>query len=132
MKIKLLTFSNPITQDEIRSESMAGVEAWHERAQDGGCEVSPISLECSGMALMEDDEQQLRLMLICEDGAAAIDIQMGEESSGAMLEAIETGRAHMMAQALMSFVEDIGETKLKEASDLVAAGMFGGVEPGES
>lgn len=132
MKIKLLTFSNPITKDEIRNESLADVEAWHERAREGGCETSPVSLECTGIALMEDDEQNLRLMLICEDGSAAIDIQMGEESSGAMLDALETGRTHMMTQALMAFVDEVGETKLKEASDLVAAGMFGGMEPGES
>ena len=131
MKIKLLTFATPLDKDSIR-EDLLTVDDWHERARAEGSHISTGGIECCGMALMEDDEQQLRLMLICEDGAAAIDIQMGEEASGAMLEALETGRAHMMAQALMSFVEDIGETKLKEASDLVAAGMFGGMEPGES
>ena len=131
MKIKLLTFTKPLTKKEIRND-LPSPEAWHERAREDGSTISTVGIECCGMAMMEDDEQQLRLMLICEDGSAAIDIQMGEEASGAMLEAIETGRAHMMAQALMSFVDEVGETKLKEASDIVAAGMFGGMEPGES
>lgn len=131
MKIKLLTFTKPLSKKEIRGD-LPTPEAWHERSRQDGSDISTLGIECCGMAMMEDDEGQLRLMLVCEDGSAAIDIQMGEEASGALLEAVETGRAHMMAQALMSFVDEIGETKLKEATDLVAAGMFGGVEPGES
>jgi hypothetical protein len=131
MKIKLLTFSDPLTKSEIREGDWTP-EAFHKRAQDGGCDVSPVSLSCSGMAMMSDEDDNLRLLLICEDGSAAIDISMDAESSEAIVDAVETGRAHMMAQALLGFIDEVGDTKLKEASDLVAAGMFGGVEPGES
>ena len=129
MKIRLLTFDERVGRSE--AESLDSIDKWHARAKKG--RESTMSLRVDGQALLSNGTGELRLLLICDNGTAAIDLSMDADDSGQLMDAIHEGRMQMASLSMEKFVDCMSDEQAQEITDIIGGMLMEsrGSEPAE-
>ena len=130
MKIRLLTFDERVGRSE--AESLDSIDKWHARAKQD--RMSKLALHVDGQALLSNGTKELRLLCICDNGNAAIDLSLDPDDSEHLMEILNEGRMRMAEISLENFVESMSEEQAQEITDVIGGMLMeaGGTEPAES
>jgi hypothetical protein len=131
MKIRLLTFVERVGRNE--AESLDSIDKWHARANQSR-RLSESALHVDGQALLSNGTGELRLLFICDNGNAAIDLSLDPDDTEHLMEILDEGRMRMAEISLEKFVENISSEEAQEITDVIGGMMMdaGGTEPAES
>jgi len=111
MKIRLHAFKKRLTPREV--DDMRTIEKWTDRSS-----LSEMSLVGDAACIMNDDDNNLRLMIICENGNVALDISLDSHDAETISSLIDSG-SEKMADLALSHLSDIELAELKEMKDVV-------------
>ena len=130
MKIRLLTFEDRVGRSE--AESLDTIDKWHARAKQD--RMSKLALHVDGQALLSNGTKELRMLFICDNGNAAIDLSLDPDDAEHLMDILSEGRMRMAEISLEKFVESMSEEQAQEITDVIGGMLMeaGGTEPAES